>query len=206
MTRQRMLAIGLALLALGGAGGLAARAAGVRPVRIVSSSMVPAVQPRDWIVIRDINAADVDDLERGDIVMFRFPPRSDHALRAIKRVVAVGGDHVEVRARSLTVNDKTIPIAGAPGPQSARHRTVTVPEGNVFLLGDNPRVSIDSRAFGPVTAKDIVARQLFNAGPTGSIVLKALLAIALLTALLLAARFVVRSRNRRGAPSLSDGV
>jgi signal peptidase I len=196
MTRQRMVAIGLALVALGVAGGLAARAAGVRPVRIVSSSMVPAVEPRDWIVIRDITAADVDDLERGDIVMFRFPPGSDHQLRAIKRVVAVGGDHVEVRARSLTVNDKTIAIAGAPGPQSARHRAVTVPQGSVFLLGDNPRVSIDSRVFGPVTAKDIVACQLFDAGSTGSIVLKALLAIALLAVLLFATRFGVRSRSR----------
>ncbi len=191
--RTLILVAALFVVVVGGA--LAARGVGVRAVRIISSSMVPAVMPDDRIVIKDIDPGDVAGLDRGDIVMFRFPPGSDGTLRAIKRVVAIAGDRVQVSARSVTVNDTAIAIAGAPGPKSARRDTVTVPEGSVFLLGDSPRVSIDSRAFGPVAAKDLVARELFNAGTTGSILLKAGIAIALLTAVLLAAMLGLRSRR-----------
>ena len=125
----------LLLVGVAVAGALIARSEGVRPVRIVSGSMVPAVEPGDWVVVRDVGPVEV---RRGEIVLFRYPFGSD--LRAIKRVVAVGGDVVPA-----------IVYAG-------RAPVGTVPPGHVFVLGDNAAASIDSRDFGAVSEAEVVAR------------------------------------------------
>ena len=147
------LVIGLVLLA-GAGGGLAARLAGFHPVKIKSGSMAPAVEPGDWIVERDIDGSK-SRFERGDIVMFRFPFGSSG--RAIKRVVGVPGDRVEVGDGSVTVNDRRRATGGGLAG-AARPRTDVVPPGHVFLLGDNSAASIDSRSFGPIPGDEIVGR------------------------------------------------
>ena len=192
MTRRTAILLGLVFVSVVG-GALSARGLGIRAVKIESGSMAPTIEPRDWIIVNDIDHGDARDIERGDIVMFRFPPNGG-PLRAIKRVVAVGGDRVEIGARSVTVNNKTIAIAGAPSPKSARHRIETVPPGRLFLLGDNARASIDSRSFGVIRPTDIVARHLLTAGNTGAVVLKAAVAIALLTAAVATTMIALRRR------------
>ena len=195
MTRGIAIGLGLVfVLVVGGA--LTARGLGIRAVKIESGSMAPTIEPRDRIVVKDINHGDVRDIERGDIVMFRFPPNGG-PLRAIKRVVAVGEDRVEIGPHSVTVNGKTIAIAGAPSSRSARHRIETVPPGRFFLLGDNARVSIDSRSFGAIRPTDIVARHLLTAGSAGSVVLKAVVAIVLLAAAVATAMIALRRRYGR---------
>ena len=199
MTRRTAILLGLVfVLVVGGA--LTARGLGIRAMKIESGSMVPAVEPRDWIVVKDIDHGDVRGIQRGDIVMFRFPPNGG-PLRAIKRVVAVGEDRVEIGPRSVTVNGKTIAIAGAPSPRSARHRIETVPRGRFFLLGDNARVSIDSRSFGAIRPTDIVARHVLTAGSSGSVGLKAVVAIVLLAAAVATAMIALRRRS--GPPARS---
>jgi signal peptidase I len=121
-----LLLVGIAIAAA-----LLVRAEGIRPLRIISGSMVPAVEVGDWVIVRDLDPGEV---HRGDIVLFRFPLGTDG--RAIKRVAARSGDPVASAG-----------IAGG-----------TVPAGHVFLLGDNAEVSIDSRNFGPVPETELVGR------------------------------------------------
>ncbi len=135
------------------AGVLLGRAEGVRPVRIVSGSMVPAVAPNDWVIVRNVGAGNLD---RGEIVLFRFPFGSDG--RAIKRVVAVEGDTVAIDARGVTVGGRLIPVAAVPDRPPESPRVETVPAGHVFLLGDNSVASIDSRSFGSVPESELVGR------------------------------------------------
>lgn len=115
--------------------------------------MSPAIQRGDWILTRDIGQ---DDLRRRHIVLFRFPLGT--AGRAVKRIVAIGGDNIAIGARSVTVDGHVIPIAGAPSEGAARRLVQAVPDGHVFLLGDNAAVSIDSRSLGPVPATEVVGR------------------------------------------------
>ena len=140
-----------ALLVAAAAAGLV-RAEGIRPVRIVSGSMVPAVGVGDWIVVRNHDR----DARRGEIVLFRFPLGTTG--QAIKRVVAVGGDRVAIAAHSVTVNSQVITIAGAPSATATGSRVETVPAGSVFLLGDNAAHSIDSRSFGPIPETELIGR------------------------------------------------
>jgi signal peptidase I len=112
------------------------------------------------------------DLERGDVVVFKFPvePRRDF----IKRCIALAGDTVEIQDKQLFINgvpqvepyavfkrDAVFPNSGAV-PPSLRTRDnfgpYVVPPGTVFCLGDNRDNSHDSRFWGPVPLENIKGR------------------------------------------------
>jgi signal peptidase I len=156
--RRRVLIVLALAAALGAGGALAARALGLRPVQVVSTSMAPEIDYGDWIVVKSLGSSARRDIHRGEIVMFRFPLGTSG--RAVKRVVAIAGDRVAITPRSVTVNDHRIAIAGAPSPYAAGPRVQRVPPGHVFLLGDNARHSIDSRSFGAVPDSELVGRML----------------------------------------------
>ncbi len=146
-----LLKLVLAAALVGGGAGAAARLAGLEPVHVTSDSMAPAVERGDWIVVRSLGDGGV---QRGDIVEFRFPLGTSG--RAIKRVVALGGDTVTFTDHALIVNGHKRAITGSPVP--GRTQTLAVPPGAVFLVGDNAGVSIDSRSFGAVPGGELVAK------------------------------------------------
>jgi signal peptidase I len=127
--------------------------------RVAGSSMSPGIDGGDRIVTRNLDAAGRAGVHRGQMVMFRFP--SGTSGRAVKRVIAVGGDTVEIGERTIAVGDLVIPIEGAPDQDAGRSRIEVVPPDHVFLLGDNATASIDSRSIGPVPSQELVARVLF---------------------------------------------
>ena len=153
-------AVALAAAALIGVGiATAANGLGLHASRVVSHSMSPTVRKGDWIVARDLDDNGGGALRPRDIVQFRFPLGTSG--RAVKRVVAIAGDRVAIGPRTIVVGDRVIAAAGAPSEGAARRRVETVPDDHVFLLGDNPSISIDSRSFGPVPETEIVGRVVF---------------------------------------------
>lgn len=151
----------------------------IQAFKIPSGSMLPTLQIGDHLLVNKFMYGfrepftgtviiPVKDVQRNDIIVFRFPrdPRLDY----IKRVVAVGGDTVEGRDKVIYVNgepydDKyavhldsnTLNAGNSPrdnfGP-------VTVPEGKVFVMGDNRDNSFDSRFWGFVDDKAILGKAL----------------------------------------------
>jgi signal peptidase I len=137
--------------------------------------MSPSIDRGDWVVVGNLDRTDGRTIQRGSVEVFSFPLGTRG--HAIKRVVAIGGDTVTVGADAISVNGQTIPLAGAPSEAAARSRVEHIPEGHVFLLGDNTPVSIDSRSLGPVPDTDVVGRVLFTA-PSPVMLSFLLLAIA----------------------------
>lgn len=163
----------VAIATLAGVGvGLATRVWVVSPVRVTSNSMSPTIVQGDWLVVSEVDARHRDAIRRDEIVTFRLPFGT--TLRAVKRVVAIAGDTVEVAHTYVRVNGHTIPIAGSPSdfgpiqrsdPPRPVPRIDRVPPGHAFVLGDNPLVSEDSRSFGPVPVTEIVGRVRYVLAP-----------------------------------------
>ena len=104
---------------------------------------------------------------RGDVVVFIFPV--DRSKDFIKRVIGLPGDVVQIVDKKVYVNGRHM-----PDPPTSRHTDpeilpasvqprdnygpVTVPEGHIFVMGDNREESYDSRWWGFVPLKDVLGK------------------------------------------------
>lgn len=107
------------------------------------------------------------ELERGDIIVFRFP--GDRSKDYIKRLIGLPGDTVLVRDHVVYVNGEPFNdpygvykggLYGEEVDKSESFGPYTVPQGHVFVMGDNRDRSFDSRYWGPVPINDIKGRAL----------------------------------------------
>jgi signal peptidase I len=108
----------------------------------------------------------------GDIVVFD-PPGPGSAIPFVKRVIGVGGDTIDVRDGDVFVNGNAVEIPQARGrtlPLGTVAFPFLVPEGQVFVLGDNRQISSDSRSFGPVPVRNIVGKVVMRFWPATRIV------------------------------------
>jgi signal peptidase I len=105
--------------------------------------------------------------ERGDIVVFRMQERDGSIGGVIKRVVAVAGDSVESRGGLVVVNGvEEDPSAIIRDPRDPAYSgPIVIPEGTVYVLGDNRRISLDSRHIGPVPVDTLEGKVVFVWAP-----------------------------------------
>ena len=154
-------AVGLcAVLVVLVAVGAAVFTLGFKRYLVPSTSMEPTLQHGDHIWVNQL-AYRFDDVKAGDVVILDTPgdAPSDVGL-IVKRVVALAGDTIEARPDGeVYVNGHKLdePYL-APGTRTLDLPKQNVPEGDVFVLGDNRPNSQDSRVFGPVDEDAIVGR------------------------------------------------
>ena len=99
--------------------------------------------------------------ERGDVIVFHPPPPNDPHRDFIKRVMGVPGDTIDIRQGHVYVNSAELSesyIRQPTLPINVRFAHAVLGPGEYFVLGDNRGNSSDSRAWGPVTADEIVGR------------------------------------------------
>jgi signal peptidase I len=139
-----------------------------QPYQVKQQSMERTLEPGQYVLVDKLTPR-VDAYKRGDIVVFKPPPdwvQPDNT-PFIKRVIGVGGDTVEVRDDGkVYVNDIALnePYLfeddGVAEPTDADpdRDSWTIPEGELFLMGDHRSNSADSRAFGPVPVDNVIGR------------------------------------------------
>lgn len=99
----------------------------------------------------------------GDIIIFKYP--GDRKTDYIKRCVAVEGQTVELKGNRLYVDGVMQEEDYSKYVLGDRHQRqsgpITVPEGHIFMMGDNRDNSADSRAWGPLDKKLISGKAMF---------------------------------------------
>lgn len=184
----------------------------VEPFKIPSGSMIPTLLVGDYILVNKYTygirvpilnntIVEVSNPERGDVVVFHYPP--EPSIDYIKRVVGVPGDQIQYQDKQLVINGQVVSqedagvyeylstdldvvkadqktevlgekthqmlVTSAPLPYRSdmlgyhlqAGATITVPEGQYFVMGDNRDRSADSRFWGFVPERNLVGRAFF---------------------------------------------
>ncbi len=116
----------------------------VKPFLIPSGSMEHTLDIGDRVLVFR-QAYRFSDPQRGDIIVFPSPLPEDHGEDLIKRIIAVGGDTVQVIRGQVILNGQPQVEPYVNGTDTSSFGPVTIPPGNVFLMGDNRADSKDSR-------------------------------------------------------------
>ena len=123
-------------------------------VRVQKISMEPTLLPGEILLVNKLEYK-FGKIERGDIVTFHYPldPKIDY----VKRVIGLPGDKVVVKDSQVWVNDQELfePYISAPPEYNG---VWEVPEGNLFVLGDNRNPSADSHVWGFVPLKNVIGK------------------------------------------------
>ena len=125
--------------------------------------MAPTLSPGDRVIVDRTRSGRA---EAGELIAYRYPANT--RLSYVHRCVAVGGQTIEIRDRVVMVDGRALeePFVThtdahmREGGEDPRDNlpAFTVPEGQVFVMGDNRDNSNDSRYWGPVPARNVLGR------------------------------------------------
>lgn len=145
---------------------------------IPSLSMYPTLHEGDRVLVNKMSYR-MHDVNRGDIIVFERPASetSSNIPDLIKRVIGLPGESVAFDNGSVYIDGQQLEesylptgtvtsAANAPNKCTLQDPCI-VPDGDVWVMGDNRGDSKDSRYFGPIDEKSIVGRAFVRVWPLG---------------------------------------
>jgi signal peptidase I len=135
-----------------------------QPVKVEGTSMMPGLEDQERIFVNKF-VYRWEPIERGDIVVFRYP--RDTSKSYIKRVIGVAGDRIRIENGQVYVNGEALDEDYVPSDyaDARSYGEVVVPANSFFVLGDHRTMSNDSRDFGPVNERYIYGKAVFGYWP-----------------------------------------
>jgi signal peptidase I len=125
-------------------------------IRVESVSMQPTLYPGDYVIVNKLAYRFNHKPDRGDVIVFRPPPNPE-AIPYIKRIIGLPGDKIHVADGKVYVNDQLV-VEPYLVVSTNRGGDWTVPDGQLFVMGDNRNNSSDSRSWGFVPFENIIGR------------------------------------------------
>jgi signal peptidase I len=137
------------------------------PIVVDGLSMMPTLQHQDRMIVNKLSY-NIGEPKRFDIIVFHAPEQKDY----IKRVIGLPGDRIEYKNDTLYVNGKAFeepyldeykkkvegPLTDPFTLEETPAGVETVPEGELFVMGDNRRFSKDSRHIGTISLDKIIGK------------------------------------------------
>jgi signal peptidase I len=125
-------------------------------IRVESISMLPTLYPGDYVIVNRLAYRFNHNPERGDVIVFKYPPNPE-AIPYIKRIIGLPGDQVHISDGKIYINGQQM-LEPYLKVTTNRGGDWTVPEGQLFVMGDNRNNSSDSRSWGFVPYENIIGR------------------------------------------------
>ena len=138
-------------------------------VRVEGFSMVPTLQDGEFVLVNRL-AYQMGTHQRGDIIVFHHPSGQKQE-DLIKRIIGLPGDHIKAEGGSIFVNDTQLKEDKYTNAPPAYSGEWVVPDGQLFVLGDNRNNSSDSHQWGFVPFDDIVGKAVVIYWPLNQMIL-----------------------------------
>ncbi|HEY9586114.1 MAG TPA: signal peptidase I [Candidatus Paceibacterota bacterium] len=138
-----------------------------QPYLVTGGSMDPTFQSGEYLIVDQLSYR-FEEPKRGDVVIFRYP--KDPKEFFIKRIIGLPGETVKLSANGVTITDEN----DSRGLKLAEPYvifdktdtlTITLKNGEYFVMGDNRAASADSRLWGPVPRENIKGKPFVSLFP-----------------------------------------
>ncbi|WAA13620.1 signal peptidase I [Fervidibacillus halotolerans] len=130
------------------------------PIVVDGESMMPTLEDNDRMIVNKLSYL-IGEPKRFDIIVFHAPEKKDY----IKRIIGLPGDHIEYKNDTLYINGQKYDEPYLDkykkelvGGTLTEPFSIVVPEGHVFVMGDNRRYSKDSRHIGPIPMENVLGK------------------------------------------------
>lgn len=140
------------------------------PNQVKGASMEPTFHTGEYILTSRVTYK-IRPLERGDVVVFKAPKNPD--IEYIKRIIGLPGDKIMIKDGNVFVNDVLITEPYIAARTNLWEQgfvkdgvAFTVPEEELFTMGDNRPRSSDGREFGPIPISSIIGQVFYRYFPT----------------------------------------
>lgn len=144
----------------------------IKPTLVRGESMYSTLEEGDYLIINRM-AYKFGEPERGDIIVFKSNLQQDDGTSKdlVKRVIGVGGDTVKIENSKVYVNGTELDEPYIDDEITEGNVDTVVPEGTVFVLGDNRDISLDSRydQVGFINESDILGKVFVRLYPFNKI-------------------------------------
>lgn len=142
----------------------------IEPRWIPSGSMLPTLQLQDRVLVEKLRVRLDRELPVGSVVVFHPPPALqaagyDPQSALIKRLIGQPGDRIAVRDGHLWRNGSRVEPDWAREPMTYTLPEITVPEGQLMVLGDNRNASLDSHLWGTLPREELIGSAVLRYWP-----------------------------------------
>ena len=145
----------------------------IKPTLVSGDSMLPTLHENDYLIINKIGYK-IGEPKNGDVIVFKSDlEKNDGTTKdLVKRIIGFAGDKVVIKDGKVYLNDKLLDETYlSEGMDTTGDVDIVVPEGKLFVLGDNREVSLDSRyeQVGLVDVNDVEGKVLVRLYPFNDI-------------------------------------